>query len=39
MSAQKTKKRNKKMKDIEIKQIKTKMAINPRNAFYAKKNL
>lgn len=33
----KTKKRSKKMKDIEIRPINSKIAINPRDAFYAKK--
>ena len=33
----KTKKRSAKIKDIEIRQIKTEIGINPRDAFYAKK--
>lgn len=35
----KTKKRSIKIKDIEIRPINTKMAINPRDAFYAKKEM
>ena len=35
----KTKKRSIKMKDIEIRPINSKMAINPRDAFYAKKEV
>ena len=35
----KTKKRSTKIKDIEIRQINTEIGINPREAFYAKKEL
>ena len=35
----KTKKRSTKIKDIEVRQIKTEIGINPREAFYAKKEL